>query len=73
MCKIMLRLIFIMLSFVGTFISIFIVMTSSLLHLNEAGPIDAVGNFVLIVCAVVASFVMSILITNNINNFISDK
>ena len=73
MCEILLRLIFAILSFVGTFVSIFIVMISSLLHLNEVEPIDPVGNSVLIICAVIASFVITVSIINNINNFISKK
>lgn len=73
MCEILFRLIFAILSFIGTFMSIFIVMISSLLHLNEVEPIDPVGNSVLIICAVIASFVITISIINNINNFISKK
>ena len=73
MCEILLRLVFAILSFVGTFMSIFIVMISSLLHLNEVEPIDPVGNSVLIICAVIASFFISVSTINNINNFISKK
>ena len=73
MCEILLRLVFAILSFVGTFMSIFIVMISSLLHLNEVEPLDPVGNSVLIICAVIASFVITVSTINNINNFISKK
>ena len=73
MCEILFRLIFAILSFIGTFMSIFIVMISSLLHLNEVEPIDPVGNSVLIICAVIASFFISVSTINNINNFISKK
>lgn len=73
MCEILLRLIFAILSFIGTFMGVFVVMISALLHLNEVEPIDPVGNSVLIICAVIASFVITISIINNINNFISKK
>ena len=73
MYKILFRLIFTALSFVGTFMGVFVVMVSSLLNLNEVEPIDPSGNAVLIICAVIASFVISISTINNINNFISEK
>mgnify|MGYP006874698775 CR=1 FL=1 len=60
MCEILFRLIFAILSFVGTFMSVFMVMISALLNLNEAGPIDPVGNSLLIICMVVASFFISV-------------
>ena len=62
-----------MFSFVGTFMGVFMVMISALLHLNEVEPIDPVGNSVLIICAVIASFFISASTINNINNFISKK
>ena len=68
-----LRFTFTMLSFVGTFMGIFIVMISALLNLNEVEPIDPIGNSVLIICAVIASFFISISIINNINNLISER
>lgn len=68
-----LRFAFTMFSFVGTFMGVFMVMISALLHLNEVEPIDPVGNSVLIICAVIASFFISVSTINNINNFISKK
>lgn len=62
-----------MLSFVGTFMGVFVVMISALLNLNEVEPIDPMGNSVLIICAVIASFFISISTVNSINNFISGK
>jgi len=73
MCKILFRLIFTMLSFVGTFIGVFIVMIAALFNLNEVELINPVGNVVLIICAVLASFSISISTISNINNFISEK
>lgn len=68
-----LRFAFTMLSFVGTFMGVFMVMISALHNLNEVEPIDPVGNAMLIICAILASFVISISTINNINNFISEK
>lgn len=73
MYKILLRLIFTVISFIGTFMGVFIVMTSALLNLNEVEPIDPTGNAMLIICAVLASFSISISTISNINNFISEK
>jgi hypothetical protein len=73
MYKILFRLIFTALSFVGTFMGVFMVMVSALLNLNEVEPIDPTGNAMLIICAVIASFSVSISIISNINNFISEK
>ena len=68
-----LRFAFTMFLFVGTFMGVFIVMISALLNLNETGPIDPIGNSVLIICAVIASFFISISTISNIKNFISEK
>jgi hypothetical protein len=68
-----LRFAFMMLSFVGTFMGVLVVMISALLHLNEASPIDPIGNSMLIICAVIAAFFISVTTINNINNLISKK
>ena len=73
MYKILFKLIFIGLSFVGTFMGVFMVIISALLHLNEVEPIDPAGNAMLMICAVIASFFISVSTINNINNFISEK
>lgn len=70
MYKILLRLIFTAISFIGIFMGVFMVMISALLNLNEVEPIDPAGNAVLIICAVLASFSIS---TLTINNFLSEK
>lgn len=73
MYKILLRFIFTMVSFIGTFMGVFIVMVSALLNLNEVEPINPAGNAILIICAVIASFFIAISTISNINNFISEK
>lgn len=72
MYKILLRLIFTLIPFIGTFMGVFVVMVSALLNLNEVEPINPAGNAILLICAVIASFFIAISIISNINNFISE-
>jgi hypothetical protein len=64
------RFIIVALWFIGTFMGVFMVMISALHNLNEVEPIDAAGNAVLILCAIIASFAIS---ASTINKFISEK
>ena len=73
MYKILFRLIFTMFSFTGTFMGVFMVMISALHNLNEVEPIDPTGNVMLMICAIFASFSISISTISNINNFILEK
>ena len=73
MYKILFKLIFIGLSSVGTFMGFFMVIISALHNLNEIEPIDPTGNAMLMICAALASFSVSISTINNVNNFISEK
>lgn len=73
MYKILFRVILTILSFGGTFMGVFMVMITALINLNEVKPIDLAGNTILIICAALASFSISISTINNINNFISEK